>query len=87
MDPDKRRALADFYREEFMKHLEYLNSSGVLLDEGDGREVMRRAYEKILRDLDRVAWRSDFPPVAETLLRNFDALTRLSTSSDPRQRH
>ena len=39
-----------------------------------------------MTDLDRVCCRADFPAVAETLLQNFDTLTRLS-ELDPRQRH
>ena len=46
---------------------------------------MRRACNKVMTDLDSVCWRPDFPAVAETLLQNFDALTRLS-ELDPRQR-
>ncbi len=84
MDPDKTRALSDFYREEFQRYLEYLNSSGILKD--DSREAMQRTCQKLMADLDRICCRSDFPAVAETLLHNFDVLTRLS-ELDPRQGH
>ena len=30
MDPDKRRALSDFYREEFLRYMEYFKANGIL---------------------------------------------------------
>ena len=84
MEPDKTRALSEFYREEFDRYLEYLNSSGILNE--DGSAQMQRTCRKLLSDLDRICAREDFPAVAETLLQNFDALTRLS-QLDPRQGH
>ena len=84
MDPEKRRALTDFYREEFLRHLQQLECSGVVND--GNRQAVDRACRKFMADLDRVCWRADFPAMAETLLQNFDALTRLS-ELDPRQGH
>ena len=84
MEWDKNRALSEFYREEFVRYLDFLNGSGIL-DDG-GRDEMRRTCNRLMTDLDRICCRSDFPAVAETLLQNFDTLTRLS-EQDPRQRH
>lgn len=84
IDPDVRRALSAFYREEFLRHLERLESSG-LFHEGKG-EVLQRACSRFLTDLEQVCWRADFPAVAETLLQGFDALSRLS-ELDPREGH
>ena len=84
VDPETRRALSDFYREEFLRHLEHLQSNGFVHD--GNREVMNRACTKLMTDLERVCWRDDFPAVAENLLQSFDALTRLS-ELDPRQGH
>jgi len=84
LDPEKRRAVSDFYREEFLRHFAQLESSGIL-HEGN-REVMDRACRRLMSDLDHVCARDDFSSVAATLLQNFDALTRLS-ELDPRQRH
>jgi hypothetical protein len=83
MDPDKRQALSDFYREEFARHLELLESNGVL---GVCNPGGIRVCRKLVTELDHVCWSSHFPAVAETLLRNFDALTHLS-ELDLRQRH
>ncbi|MCL4819774.1 MAG: hypothetical protein KJ067_11555 [Vicinamibacteria bacterium] len=84
MDASKNRALSDFYREEFLKHLQYLESSG--LNRHGGGERLDRVCRRFIADLESVCWRDDFPRVAETLLQNFDALTRLS-ELDPRQGH
>jgi hypothetical protein len=75
-DPEKRRALSDFYREEFLSHLVLLEASGVC-DEG-ARAIVDRAYRRVLADLDNVCCRSEFAALAETLLQRFETLTRLS---------
>ena len=82
---DKNRALSEFYREEFVRYLDFLNGSGIL-NQDDGRDALRRTCSKLMTDLDRICAREDFPAVAETLLQNFDTLTRLS-ELEPRQRH
>ncbi len=85
MEPDdKRRALSDFYREEFLRYIEYFRANGILSD--DNQDVMQQTCSKLMADLDRVCWRADFPAVAETLLQKFDVLTRLS-ELDPRRGH
>ena len=84
LDSLKRRALSDFYREEFLRYLDHFEAVGIV-DE-DGRAVIARARKTVLTGLDRVCCRDQFPAVAEQLLRNFEALTRLS-HADPRLRH
>jgi hypothetical protein len=79
-----RRALTAFYREEFLRHLEHLQCSGLVND--GNRAVIDRAYAKLMKDLERVCCCSDFPALAESLLQGFDALTRLS-ELDQRQSH
>jgi hypothetical protein len=83
LDAAKRRALSDFYREEFLRYLDHLEAVGL---EDEGRAVLARARETVLSDLDRVCWREQFPALAEKLLQNFDTLSRL-TQVDPRARH
>jgi len=80
LEPEKRRALSDFYREEFARHLAHLQSNGFVSDKN------RDACRWLTEDLDRICGRSDFPALAESLLQSFEALTRLS-SLDPRQGH
>jgi hypothetical protein len=77
LDAVKRRALSDFYREEFLSHLVVLESSGVFED-GDGKQIVDRTYQRVLADLDEICCRAEFAAVAETLLQSFDTLTRLS---------
>lgn len=76
VDPDKRRALSNFYREEFLSHLVVLEASGVFTD--GTREIVDRTYRRLLSDLDNVCCRSEFAALAETLLQRFETLTRLS---------
>jgi len=84
VDPERRQALSDFFREEFLRHLEYLQASGVLDDRN--RAAVDRACELVLTRLDHVCDCSRFPAVAESILQGFETLTRLSTV-DLRQRH
>jgi hypothetical protein len=84
LDPLKRRALSDFYREEFLRYLDHFEAAGIV-DE-TGRALIARARQTVLCDLDRVCWREQFPALAEKLLQNFDTLSRLS-QVDPRARH
>jgi hypothetical protein len=84
VDTDKQKALSEFYREEFVRHLDHLQCNGAV---GSAtRAAVDRACRKILRELDEVCCRDEFPAVAETLLQNFDTLTRLS-EIQPRQGH
>jgi hypothetical protein len=82
--PEMRRALSSFYREEFVRHLEHLQSNGLV--HAGNRDVIDRAYTKLMKDLESVCCREDFPALAESLLQGFDTLTRLS-SLDRRQSH
>ena len=38
MSADRRVALSNFYREEFLRHIEYLQASGIL-DDGDSNGI------------------------------------------------
>jgi hypothetical protein len=84
MDVARRVALSDFYRQEFLRHIQYLQASGIL-DESN-REVADRACRAFCGRLDELCALEHFPELAETVLQSFDALSRLS-DLDPRQRH
>ncbi len=84
MDPERRRFVMEFYREELMRHLQQLQGIGIVNEQN--RERVTGACDRFLRDLDRVGWRSDLAAVAETLLERFDTLSRLS-EIDPRRGH
>ncbi len=81
LNPDELQALSRFYREEIERHLDYLQETGFLGERYE--EAIQPACERFLSQLDRVCWRADFPLVAETLLRSFDSLTRLSELERP----
>jgi hypothetical protein len=84
LDPLKRRALTSFYREEFERHIDHLFACGVLGAEARAR--VNPACRRFLDRLDRVCWHSDFPAVAEAMLRNFECLSQLD-STFPRPGH
>jgi hypothetical protein len=84
MDVARRAALSSFYREEFLRHIESLQTAGIL-DESN-RELAERACRAFCGRLDEVCGLARFPKLAETLLQGFDALSRLS-ATDLRQRH
>jgi hypothetical protein len=84
LDPHKRHALSSFYREEFERHIDHLFACGALGDET--RAWVHPACRRFLDRLDHVCWHSDFPAVAEAMLRNFECLSRLD-STNPRLGH
>ena len=86
MNANRRVALSNFYREEFLRHIEHLQASGILDD--DESPAVSRARRAVLTRLDDVCSLASFPALAETLLQSFDTLSRLSRL-DPtfRQRH
>ena len=84
MDPERRQALSNFFREEFLRHIECLQASGILND--GNRAAVERARHVVMTRLDHVSDCSRFPALAESLLQGFETLTRLS-SVDPRRRH
>jgi hypothetical protein len=84
LDPERRKAVMEFYREELMRHLQQLQGIGIVND--SNRERVTGACDRFLRDLDRIGWRSDVAAVAETLLQRFDTLSRLS-EIDARRGH
>lgn len=75
MDVAKRSALSNFYREEFLRHIEHLQAAGIL-DESN-REVADRCRAFCAR-LDELCCHEHFPELAECVLQSFEALSRLS---------
>ncbi|HKZ31433.1 MAG TPA: hypothetical protein VJ648_03650 [Vicinamibacteria bacterium] len=79
----RRTALSNFYREEFLRHIEYLQIQGIL-DENN-REVADRCRAFCAR-LDELCCLEHFPELAASVLQSFEALSRLS-DRDPRLSH
>ena len=84
MDPEKQRALCDFYREEFVRHIDHLSAAGMIDDRR--RQEFDTSYQRFLKNLERVCDHSNFSTVAEVLLQQFETLTRLS-EIEPRRGH
>jgi hypothetical protein len=82
VDLQKRQALSTFYREEFERHIEHLQAQGLVVEGA----VVDRACRRFMANIDHVCGRAEFSALAETLLRSFDTLTRLS-EFQPRQGH
>ena len=86
MSTDRRVALSNFYREEFLRHIEHLQASGILDDEDS--EAVMRARRALATRLDAVCSQARFPALAESLLQGFDTLSGLSRlETNPRRRH
>jgi len=78
--------ITDFYREELIRHRQCLQAQREYFSEQaiDGAD---RALALVLGQLDRLCAQDDADAVMSALLRQFNAVTGLSTWSDPAQRH
>src|SRR5687768_1543834 len=79
-------SLSKFYREEFLKCQQCLEQQREFYSERTISE-MERALTRVMAQLDRLCAHADADKVVSHLLRQFDAVTRLSAWSDPRQIH
>ncbi len=84
MDLARRAALSNFYREEFLRHIESLHAAGILDD--TNQDVAERACRALCGRLDELCCHEHFPELAATVLQSIDALTGLS-ALDPRHTH
>jgi hypothetical protein len=80
VESDRRRALSEFYREEFLRHIERMEALGIFT-----LQALNRARHHV-HCLDEYCGHSEFPVLAEMLLQRFDTLSRLS-EQNPRQGH
>ena len=78
--------LADFYREEFLRHRECLAQQREYYSENAISEV-EEALTKVMSQLDHLCAKADADKVVSRLLQQFDTVTRLSAWSDPRHTH
>ena len=79
-------AIAEFYREEFVKHHRCLQEqrdyySDVAITEAEA------ALQKIISQLEYLSTRENAPQLVSNLLKKFDVVTGLSSWSDPKQTH
>ena len=79
-------SLSNFYREEFLKCQRCLDEQRECYSERAISEA-ERALTRVMAELDRLCANDDADKVVGSLLRQFDAVTRLAAWSDPRQTH
>jgi hypothetical protein len=89
--PDSRpisaqHPIAEFYREEFVKHRRCLQQQRPYYSESAITDV-EAALSKILAELEQLSMQDNAPQVVSSLLRKFDVVTGLSAWSDPKQSH
>ena len=78
--------LANFYREEFIKHQRCLQQQREYYSAGAITEA-EAALARILARLEQLCRNDDADQVVSRLLRQFDLVTRLSARSDSRHVH
>jgi hypothetical protein len=90
VSPDRFSAPAtvpsDFYREEFLRHRACLEAQREYFSEraiSDADEALAR----VLKELDQLCTKDDAEQLIGKLLRKFNAVTGLSSWSDPKQLH
>ena len=80
------RCLADFFREEFLKHHACLERQREYYSEVAITQV-EDALTTILGQLDQLCQRDDACQMMTALLQKFDLVTKLSAWTDPDQLH
>jgi hypothetical protein len=78
--------MADFYREEFLKHRQCLAKQREYYSEQAITEA-DAAIARILTHLDNLCAKDDADQLMSGLLRKFDSVTGLSAWSDPTKLH
>ena len=80
------QCLADFFREEFLKHHQCLQEQREYFSEQAICGV-ERALQRVMADLENLSGKADADEVMAQLLREFDVVTGLSAWSDPLKVH
>jgi hypothetical protein len=79
-------AIAEFYREEFVKHHRCLQEQRPYYSEGAITDV-EAALAKIMSRLEHLSTQENAPQLVSNLLKKFDVVTGLSAWSDPKLTH
>jgi hypothetical protein len=80
--PPSVSALAEFYREEFLKHHQCLQAQREYYS-AQAIDKAQNALLKIIADLDRLSEEANAEQVVAQLLKEFDVVTGLSGWSEP----
>jgi hypothetical protein len=78
--------IAEFYREEFLRHHRCLQQQRPYYSEGAITGV-EAALTRIIEQLEQLSTQDNAPQVVSSLLRKFDVVTGLSAWSDPKHTH
>ena len=78
--------IAEFYREEFLRHHRCLQQQRPYYSERAITGV-EAALTKIIEQVEQLSTQDDAPQVVSSLLRKFDVVTGLSAWSDPKHTH
>ena len=84
--PPTVSALAEFYREEFLKHHQCLQAQREYYS-AQAIDNAQQALLKIIADLDRLSEEANAEQLVAALLKEFDVVTGLSAWSDPCKVH
>jgi len=89
--PDSRpisaqHPIAEFYREEFLKHHRCLQQQRAYYSESVITNV-EAALSKIIGKLDQLSSQENADQLVSSLLKKFDGVTGLSAWSDPKHTH
>jgi hypothetical protein len=78
--------VSDFYREEFLKHLEFLRLQREYYSEPAVASA-EAALDRVLARIEVLCAMQDADQVFSRLLRSFDVVTGVSALSDPKKAH
>jgi hypothetical protein len=89
--PDSRpisaqHPIAEFYREEFLKHHRCLQHQRPYYSESAITDV-EAALSRVLSQLEQLSTKDDAPQLVSSLLKKFDVVTGLSAWTDPKHTH
>jgi hypothetical protein len=82
----RKKAIRDFYREEFERHSRVLKYRRAAVSDHHLREV-ERAVNRLLSHLDKLCHLDNFDQLASQLLTKVDHITRLSGRKSSRTLH
>jgi hypothetical protein len=78
--------IAEFYRQEFVKHHRCLQRQRPYYSESAITDV-ETAIANVLSQLERLSTQDNAPQLVSSLLKKFDVVTGLSAWSDPKRLH
>ena len=81
-----QHSIAEFYREEFIKHHRCLQQQRPYYSESAITDV-EAALTRIMGQIEQLSTQDNAPQLVSSLLKKFDVVTGLSSWSDPKQTH